>query len=51
VDRTYDIRELAADLLQQGNPIPASSSQEKKIGSAVRHRLPIWIETTVRPVI
>lgn len=51
VDLTYDIRELAADLLQQGNPIPASSSQEKKISSAVRHRLPAWIETTVRPVI
>jgi hypothetical protein len=51
VDLTYDIRELAADLLQQGNPIPASSSQEKKISSAVRHRLPTWIETTVRPVI
>jgi hypothetical protein len=30
VDLTYDIRELAADLLQQGNPIPASSSQEKR---------------------
>jgi hypothetical protein len=51
VDLTYDIRELAADLLQQGNPIPASASQEKKISSAVRHRLPIWIETTIRPVI
>lgn len=51
IDLTYDIRELAADLLQQGNPIPASSSQEKKISSAVRHRLPTWIETTVRPVI
>ncbi len=51
VDLTYDIRELAADLLQQGNPIPASSSQEKKISSAVRHRLPAWIDSTVRPVI
>ncbi len=51
VDLTYDIRELAADFLQQGNPIPASSRQEKKISSAVRDRLPAWIETTVRPVI
>lgn len=51
VDLTYDIRELVADLLLQGNPIPASSSQEKKISSAVRHRLPTWIESTVRPVI
>lgn len=51
VDLTYDIRELAADLLKQGNPIPDSASQEKKISSAVRHRLPEWIEATVRPVI
>jgi len=51
VDLTYDIRELAADLLKQGNPIPDSASQEKKISSAVRHRLPDWIEGTVRPVI
>ncbi len=28
VDLTYDIRELAADLLNQGNPIPDSVSQE-----------------------
>ena len=34
IDLTYDIRELAADLLKQGNPIPESSSQEKKIRSA-----------------
>jgi hypothetical protein len=48
---TYDIRELVSDLLKQGNPIPDSTSQEKKISSAVRHRLPDWIETTVKPVI
>lgn len=51
IDLTYDIRELAADLLKQGNPIPDSASQEKKISSAVRHRLPEWIEGTARPVI
>lgn len=51
VNLTYDIRELVADLLKQGNPIPDSASQEKKISSAVRHRLPDWIEATVRPVI
>jgi hypothetical protein len=51
VDLTYDIHELAADLLKQGNPIPDSASQEKKISSAVRHRLPDWIEAAVRPVI
>ena len=51
VDLTYDIRELVADLLKQGNPIPDSASQAKKISSAVRHRLPDWIEVTVKPVI
>lgn len=51
VDLTYDIRELAADLLTQGNPIPDSASQEKKISSAIRHRLPDWIESAVKPVI
>lgn len=51
VDLTYDIRELASDLLKQGNPIPDSASQEKKISSAVRHRLPDWIDATVRPII
>jgi len=39
------------DLLRDGNPIPASASQVKKITSAVRSRLPQWIEQTVQPVI
>ncbi len=51
IDLTYDIRELVPDLLAQGNPIPATSSQEKKISSAVRNRLPEWIKATVEPVI
>lgn len=51
VDLTYDIRELVPDLLRNGNPIPASASHEKKITSAVRSRLPQWIEQTVQPVI
>lgn len=51
IDLTYDIRELVPDLLRDGNPIPASASQEKKITSAVRSRLPQWIEKTVQPVI
>lgn len=42
VDLTYDIRELVPDLLRGGNPIPASASQEKRITSAVRGRLPVW---------
>jgi len=51
IDLTYDIRELVPDLLRDGNPIPTSASQEKKVTSAVRSRLPQWIEQTVRPVI
>lgn len=51
LDLTYDIRELVADLLKQGNPIPDSASHEKTISRAVRHRLPGWIEATVKPVI
>ena len=51
VDLTYDIRALVPDLLKDGNPIPRSSSQEKKITSAVRSRLPGWIESHVVPVI
>ena len=51
IDLTYDIRELVSDILRDGNPIPASASQEKKITSAVRSRLPQWIEQTVQPVI
>lgn len=51
IDLTYDIRALVPDLLREGNPIPASMSQEKKITRAVRARLPEWIEQTVRPVI
>lgn len=51
IDLTYDIRELVPDLLRDGNPIPSSSSHEKKITSAVRNRLPEWIKQTVKPVI
>ena len=51
VDLTYDIRELVPDMLREGNPIPASPSQEKKITSEVRKRLPGWIESSVIPVI
>ncbi len=51
VDLTYDVRELVPDLLSGGNPIPASASQAKKITSAVRSRLPRWIDETVKPVL
>ena len=51
IDLTYDIRELVPDLLCQGDPMPDSPSQEKKLSSAVRKRLPNWIEQTVQPVL
>lgn len=51
IDLTYDIRELVPDLLNNGHPIPSSTSQEKKISHAVRHRLPDWIQTEVTPII
>jgi hypothetical protein len=50
IDLTYDIRALIPDLLREGDPIPASASQEKRISSAVRARLPEWIEKTVQPL-
>ena len=51
IDLTYDIRELVPDLLQGGTPIPVSASQEKKITSAVRARLPEWSTGSVKPVL
>ena len=51
IDLTYDIREIAPDLLQNGNPIPTSSSQAKKIADGVRDRLPDWIKNTVQPIL
>ena len=51
IDLTYDIRALVPDLLRGGNPIPLTASQEKKISTAVRSRLPDWIVGTVVPVL
>lgn len=51
IDLTYDIREVVPDLLRDGNPIPASSSQAKKITDRVRERLPQWIEGEVQPIL
>lgn len=51
IDLTYDIREVVPDLLRDGNPIPASASQAKKITDRVRDRLPRWIEEAVRPIL
>ena len=51
IDLTYDIREVVPDLLQEGNPIPTTSSQAKKVTDAVRARLPDWIESQVKPIL
>lgn len=51
IDLTYDIREIAPDLLRDGNPIPTSISQAKKIADGVRDRLPDWIKNTVQPIL
>jgi len=51
IDLTYDIRALVPDLLHQGNPIPVSPSQEKKISNTVKNRLPLWIQSEVIPII
>ncbi len=51
IDLTYDIRALVPDLLNQSNPIPVSSSQEKKISNTVKNRLPLWIQSEVIPII
>lgn len=51
IDLTYDIRKLVPDLLKEGDPIPATQSQQKKITSAIRDRLPGWIDVEVKPVI
>lgn len=51
IDLTCDIREVVPDLLRDGNPIPVSSSQAKKITDQVRARLPQWIEGEVLPVL
>ena len=37
IDLTYDIREVVPELLRDGNPIPASSSQAKKITDQTLH--------------
>lgn len=51
IDLTYDIREVVPDLLRDGNPIPSSPSQAKKITDRVRDRLPKWIEGEVVPIL
>lgn len=49
IDLTYDIRELVPELLRDGNPIPSTPSQVKKITDRVRDRLTNWINGEVTP--
>ena len=51
IDLTYDIREVVPELLRDGNPIPVSPSQAKRITKQVRQRLPQWIEGEVAPIL
>ncbi|MCO5961047.1 nucleotidyl transferase AbiEii/AbiGii toxin family protein [Sinorhizobium meliloti] len=52
VDLTYDIRALAPDLVgDNGEALPKTRSEEKRWTSAVRERLPQWVEEVAQPVI
>lgn len=50
VDLTYDIREIAGDLIgESGSPIPPSKSQEKKWTKEIRARLADWLSKEILP--
>ncbi|WCJ65138.1 nucleotidyl transferase AbiEii/AbiGii toxin family protein [Agrobacterium tumefaciens] len=52
VDLTYDIRELAHDLVGENDEaLPKTRSEEKRWTSEVRKRLPVWLDETVSPLI
>jgi hypothetical protein len=56
VDLTYDIRELAGDLLPRAPggevlDIPATPSQVRRIRAIVDERLPAWVRDIVAPII
>ena len=52
VDLTYDIREIAKDLIEPGHaPLPDSRSQEKKWTKEIRERLSKWAESEIVPAI
>jgi len=57
LDLTYDIRELAGDLLPKGEDgqpldLPKTHSQAKKITDIIRdERLPAWVKNTAAPII
>ncbi len=52
VDLTYDIRELAHDLVGENEEaLPETRSEEKRWSSEVRKRLPTWVLETVSSLI
>jgi len=52
VDLTYDIRAIASDLVgEDDEALPKTRSEEKRVSSEVRKRLPEWVEGTVQPII
>lgn len=52
VDLTYDIRELAHDLVGENDEaLPKTRSEEKRWTSEVCKRLPVWVYETVSPLI
>lgn len=52
VDLTYDIRQLAPDLVgKTGDAIPSSRSEERRWSAEVRRRLPVWVSDQVAPVL
>lgn len=52
VDLTYDIRAIVPDLVgDNGERLPKTRSEEKRLSSEVRRRLPTWVVETVQPVI
>jgi len=50
VDLTYDIRDIASDLIgDSSDPLPASRSQEKRWSGEIRWRLVEWTRETAAP--
>ena len=53
IDITYDIRAIAADLVEKnnGSPIPPTTSQARKWTNQIRERLAEWVSCEMAPAI
>ena len=53
IDITYDIRAIAADLIERndGNPIPRTTSQARRWTDQIRRRLAEWVNREMSPAI